>query len=320
MLTSGCQNVFIDYEKSKVPIAVVPIMDVNTVSNSSLEFLQRAYWSPEFTCKWLKNPTYNDCWPLFTTQDEWTIIKYTMEVSRPCRYWTLWMWKWHTVTLHHVIAVFQEKFNHMDGIMRALAKKRTQWKEELYFAVKFARQKLSQYYAEVTPTTGMLLISEHILDPSRKLQLLRKWDKGMDINHEEKTSDTTQYQVAFLTYVVNEYCTKQRQLSVTKPEIIRCKNRFRSAMDPGYGEFFSDPYNLSSDHEEYLMPDDVAEATPGWRDCPALSLTVTRLYLNSPTALPKNWGRNDVSVNDYHSDPMEITSTLWIPYVTDLWN
>jgi len=27
-----------------------------------------------------------------------------------------------------------------------------------------------------------------------------------------------------------------------------------------------------------------------------------------------------VSVNDYHSDPMEITSTLWIPYVTELWN
>jgi len=61
-------------------------------------------------------------------------------------------------------------FDHMDGILRALAKKKTQWKEDLYFAVKFARQKLSKYYAEVTPTMGMLLISAQILDPFRKLR------------------------------------------------------------------------------------------------------------------------------------------------------
>jgi len=47
--------------------------------------------------------------------------------------------------------------NLMDGIMRALAKKNTQWKEDLYFATKVVRQKLSKYYAEVTRTTGLLL-------------------------------------------------------------------------------------------------------------------------------------------------------------------
>jgi hypothetical protein len=57
----------------------------------------------------------------------------------------------------------------MDGVMRALAKKKTQWKEDLFFAVKLAKQKLSKYYAEVTPTTGMLLISAQILDPFWKL-------------------------------------------------------------------------------------------------------------------------------------------------------
>jgi hypothetical protein len=36
-------------------------------------------------------------------------------------------------------------FDHMDGMMRALAKKKTQWKEDLYFAVKVACQKLSKY-------------------------------------------------------------------------------------------------------------------------------------------------------------------------------
>jgi len=83
---------------------------------------------------------------------------------RTFRYWTLWILNRHTVTLHHVITVYNDKFDHMDGVMRALAKNKTQWKEDLFFAVKLARQKLSKYYAEVTPTTGMLLISAHILD------------------------------------------------------------------------------------------------------------------------------------------------------------
>jgi hypothetical protein len=96
----------------------------------------------------------------------------------------------------------------MDGVMQACAKKKNPWKEDLFFAVKLARQKLSKYYAEVTPTTGMNLISAHILDPFRKLRWFRKWDKGMNINPEDETPYTTQYQEAFLKYVENEYSAK----------------------------------------------------------------------------------------------------------------
>jgi hypothetical protein len=128
------------------------------------------------------NPKFTEYWPLFTTQDEWTMMRYVMEVLMGFRYWTLWVMKRHRVTLHHVITVYSDMFDHMDGVMRPLAKKNTQWKEDLSLAVKLARQKLSKYYAEVTPTTGMLLSSAHILDPFRKLRLFRKWDMGMDIN------------------------------------------------------------------------------------------------------------------------------------------
>ena len=79
-------------------------------------------------------------------------------------------------------------FNHLDGVSQGLTKKKTQWKDDLYYAVKFVRQKLSKYYAEVTPTTGMLYISAQILDPFRKLPSLRKWDKGIDINSTDVTS------------------------------------------------------------------------------------------------------------------------------------
>jgi hypothetical protein len=83
-------------------------------------------------------------------------------------------------------------FDHMDGMMRALAKKKTPWKEDLFFAVKCAQQKLSKYYTEVTPMTGMLLITAHILDPFRQFPSFRKWDKGMHIHPQDETSYTTQ--------------------------------------------------------------------------------------------------------------------------------
>jgi hypothetical protein len=58
----------------------------------------------------------------------------------------------------------------MDGVKQALAKKKTQWKEDFFFVVKLARQKMATYYAEVNSTMGMHLISAHILDPFRKLR------------------------------------------------------------------------------------------------------------------------------------------------------
>src|SRR5882757_1787378 len=147
-----------------------------------------------------------------------------MEVLRPFRYWTLWMSKRHTVTLHHVITVYNDMFDHMDGVMRGLAKKKTPWNEDLFFAVKLARQKLSKYYSEVTPTTGMLLISAHILDPFRKLRSFRKWEKGMDINPEAETSYTTQYHVSCLKYVESEYCAKHQCVPINKLQSLPSSN------------------------------------------------------------------------------------------------
>jgi len=132
----GRRNEFIDCQKLKVRFAVLPIMDVKTRWNSTLELLECAYRLWKFTREWLQNPKYSEYRPLFTTQDEWTIIKYVIEVLRPFRYWTLWMSKRHTVTVHHDITVYNDMFDHMDGIMRALAKKKTEWKDNLFFAVK----------------------------------------------------------------------------------------------------------------------------------------------------------------------------------------
>jgi len=220
-LTPGRRNEFIDCQKANVRIAVLPIIDVRTGLNSTLELLERAYRIREFTREWLQQPKYSQYWPLFTTQDEWMIFKYVMEVLRPFRYWTLWMLMRHTVTLHLIITVDNDMFDHMDSVMRAMAKKKTQWTEDLFFAVKLARQKLSKYYVEVTPKTCTLLISAQMLDLLRKLQSFRKWDKGLKINPQDETSYTTQYQETFLQYVENEYCAIHQRAPVntliTKP-------------------------------------------------------------------------------------------------------
>jgi len=225
--------------------------------------------------------------------------------------------KWHTVTLHYVFSVYNDMFDHMDGVMRALAKKKTQSKEDLYFTVKVARQRLSKYYAEVTPTTGLLLISAHILDPFRKLPLFRKWEKLTDMNPEDETSYTTQYDEAFLKYVENKYCTKHQQMSITKPENDQHSNFFSSAKASGFGQSSFHPYDLSSDDDEYLTSKCVAVTTPGWSDRATHLLTTARLYLNSPPESPKNWGQENPNVNDYHSHPKEISSTFWLPDITD---
>jgi len=216
--------------KSQVHIVLLLIVDVKTRWNSTRELHERAYQLREFTREWLKNPEYNDYQQLILTWDEWTIIKYVMEVLRPLLYWTLWMSKMHIVTVHHVITVYHVMLDHMDGVMRALAETMTQWKADLYFAVKFARPKLSKNHSQGNPTTWMLLISAHIFDPFRKLQSFRKWDKGMDISREDETSYTTQYQEEVLKDVEKEYCTKRRPLPVTKPESIPYNNLFSPTM------------------------------------------------------------------------------------------
>jgi len=142
-----------------VRIAVLPMMDVKTLWNSTRGLLERDFRLREFTRGLLKNTKYSDYQSLFTIQDERTIMKYVIEVMRPFQYWTLWMSKWHTVTLYHFITVYNDMFDYMDDMMRVLAKKKTPGKEEIFFAMKFAGQKLSTYYAEVTPLTGMLLMS-----------------------------------------------------------------------------------------------------------------------------------------------------------------
>jgi hypothetical protein len=151
----------------------------------------------------------------------------------------------------------------MDPVMLALAKEKTQWKEDLFFAVKLARQMLSKYYAEVTPTTGMLLSSADILHPLRKLRSFRKWYMGLDINPEYETSYPTQHLEAFLRYVEIEYCAIHRRVTVNTLDTVSSSNLIPSATASGSYQSYFDQYDWSSDDEEDLMPINMDQTTSG---------------------------------------------------------
>jgi len=141
----------------------------------------------------------------------------------------------------------------------------------------------------------------------------------MDINPEDETSYTTQYQEAFLKYVENQYCAKDRRVPSNKLETVPSNNLFPSATASGSYQSSIDPYDLSSDDEDYLTPNNMVEMTPGQSDHTARLLTPARLHLNSPPEAPKNWGRIYPNLNDYHSDLMDISSTFWTPDLADWW-
>jgi len=117
--------------------------------------------------------------------------------------------------------------------------------------------------------------------------------------------------------VENEYFAKHRRVQVNTFETVPSSNLVPSTMASGSYQSFFNPYDLSSDDEECLTPNNVAETTPGRSDRAHRLLIAARLYLNSSPEAPNNWGHIHPNLNDYHFKPMEIGSTFWIPDITD---
>ena len=96
-------------------------------------------------------------------------------------------------------------FDHMDSVLKALSKKKIQWKRDIHKAVRCARTKLRKYYAKVTPETGLILILATMLDPFTKGQIFEGWDKEMGVGSGDQTSYSRQYSDAFLDYWEKQY-------------------------------------------------------------------------------------------------------------------
>jgi hypothetical protein len=103
---------------------------------------------------------------------------------------------------------------------------------------------------------------------------------------------------------------------VNKLETVASGNLIPSSTASWAWQSSFDPCHLSNDEEEYIILN-VPEPTPQTSGGAAWVLTVGRLYLNSLHNTTPNWKQNNSNLNYYHSDPMEIRSTFWIPDIMD---
>jgi len=85
------------------------------------------------------------------------------------------------------------------------------------------------------------------------------WDEETDINPEDETSNTIQYQDAFLKLVQNEYYAKHRHVPVNIHEIVPRSNLIPSRTVLESRQSFFEPTDLSSDDDKYLAPNNVTE-------------------------------------------------------------
>jgi len=60
--------------------------------------------------------------------------------------------------------------------------------------------------------------------------------------------------------------------------------------------------------------------TPGRSNHAPRLLTAASLHLNSLSEAPKNKGQMNPDGDDYHSDPNGISSTFWLPNITNWWH
>jgi len=100
-------------------------------------------------------------------------------------------------------------------------RRRHNGQEHSYVAMRFACSKLPKYSTEVTPITGMLLISAPLLDPVQKMQSLWKWDNGVHIDPKDEIAYTTQYQESLLKYMEKEFCANHWRLPVINLTVYR---------------------------------------------------------------------------------------------------
>jgi hypothetical protein len=69
---------------------------------------------------------------------------------------------------------------------------------------------------------------------------------------------------------------------VNQLEHVPSSNLVPAATASGSSQPSFDPFDLSSNDEEYQIPNNIAETTPRRSDRTAILLTSAKLYLNSP--------------------------------------
>jgi hypothetical protein len=101
-------------------------------------------------------------------------------------------------------------------------------------------------------------------------------------------------------------------MSVNTPDLVASYNPF-CTMASGSGSSWFDQYDLTSNDDKYLTPNNVAEMTPECSHLAAPLCPAAMHFFNSPPEVPNNWGQVNPIHNDYHSNPNESSSIFLFP-------
>jgi hypothetical protein len=103
--------------------------------------------------------------------EEWNQLDYLLEILGPFRVCTDAIGATETgPTIHHVFAIYNELFDHIDRQFAKLQRKRVPWKVRMRCALQNAAAKLREYYSRTYEDLGYLYACATILAPQYKLK------------------------------------------------------------------------------------------------------------------------------------------------------
>jgi hypothetical protein len=144
------------------------IQDVLTRWNSTYRMLKRARKLKPFIDQLFDSGAASTLEYLEPT--EWRQVDYLIELLQPFAKYTAAISATNGPTVHQVLDVYNDLFDHLDEQEAKLARKRLPWKVKMYTGLGEAKVKLTEYYSQTQGQIGHQYAIASILSPIQLLQ------------------------------------------------------------------------------------------------------------------------------------------------------
>jgi hypothetical protein len=124
---------------------------------------------------------FSDEWErpdLVLDNEEWRQIDYLLHITHPFYEFTTELSRTRDVTVHYTFKMYNLLFDHIDGCIRQLTRKRVPWKKKMHAALEASWAKLKHYYSKTDSIPGDLYAVSTMLSPVDKYAffLTENWE------------------------------------------------------------------------------------------------------------------------------------------------
>lgn len=95
--------------------------------------------------------------------EEWRQVKYLLCITQPFYKFTTGLSQTKEVTVHNIFRVYNQLFDHLEGSIQRLKKKKVPWKQAMLHALNAGQEKLRLYYSKTKEIYSNLYIISIIL-------------------------------------------------------------------------------------------------------------------------------------------------------------